>query len=485
MTHANLLCTLIQGAWMGACLKEAMHFRRSANNPLRTVQHNTLREILSKAQHTEYGKKNGFAGIRSIDDFRSRVPVNDYDDLQPWINKIADGNQQILTDDPVIMFEETSGTTGGTRLIPYTSGLQRSFNRALHPWLLDLHLHIGNLWGGPAYWVVTPKTGTLKKTAGGVPIGFAADSDYFGKWAKPLIKAITVVPEEAALIGNLEAWRYLTVLHLVRNDNLRLISLWNPTFFTALIKSIGEWSESLAADLANGNGAKAMPERAYLLKKAVKALDAKQYSEFARILWPRMALISTWTEAEAASGAEQLHSFFPEARFQTKGLLATEGAVTLPMFGATAPVLAARSSFFEFEEGEEGCGKIKLADELVPGGKYRVIMTTFGGLYRYRLHDVVEMRGWWRNLPALIFCGKEPMVSDLCGEKLNAAHIKKIIEQIHVRAAFLAPEKPQNGMLPYYVLFISDPDNIVHTPDIVARLEMGLSENIHYRWSRE
>lgn len=504
MAGVNLVSHLIQGLWMGTCLKESLAFRRAANSALYNVQANVLGEIIIGTRNTRFGEHYGFNSIRSIADFRSAVPVNDYDDLLPWINKIADGAQHVLTADPVLMFEETSGTTAGTRLIPYTASLQRAFNRALHPWLFDLHMKVPGLWGGPAYWVVTPRSDEKRFSAGGIPIGFAADSDYFGKWAKPLIKKVTVVPEEASTIANAEEWRYFTVLQLLRHENLRLISLWNPTFFTALINSIVEWVEPLAVDLEHGScgapwkksrfgdvslscSASPLPGRSRQLRFAVRALNQGKPQEFARILWPGLALLSTWAEAEAALGARHLQEFFPDLLMQPKGLLATEGAVTLPVFGAPAAVLAARSAFFEFEEGEEGQGAIRLADELEEGCRYRVIMTTFAGLFRYRLHDVVEMKGWWRNLPSLAFCGKESMVSDLCGEKLHAAHVKTIIASLvgNSSAAFMAAEKPEIPETPGYMLFLPAEAANMNLQILKEKLEQALCENFHYRWCRE
>lgn len=504
MSISNASCSLIQAAWMATCLSEAMAFRRAANNQTAIIQGGVLKWILQGAAATEYGRLHHFARIRNVEEYRQSIPVNDYDDLQPWIDRIVNCAEQVLTADRVQMFEETSGTSGGTRLIPYTASLQVAFNRALHPWLFDLHTRFRGIWGGPAYWAVSPRGGGSRQTPGGIPIGFAADSDYFGKWAKPLIRAMTIVSEEVAGMADPLAWRYVTVLSLLRNADMRLISLWNPTLFTSLIKVIEEWADLLAEDLAAGTcrpgflqaeslaglesfGAKPLPQRAGLIKEALKHLSSGNNAGFARILWPRAALVSCWSEAEAARGADYLRSFFPDAHFQTKGLLATEGPVTLPMTGAVAPVLAVRSAFFEFEEGEEGSGQIRLASELENGCRYRVIMTTAGGLYRYRLHDIVEMRGWWRNLPCLAFCGKENMVSDLCGEKLNSAQVKRVLSDLFGpdSSVFLAPEKPELPQPPFYSVFISC-DEIKTEPAVAARkIESAFSDNLHYRWCRE
>jgi len=503
MQPSELACSAIQALWMSTCLPETLLFKHAVVRSLKGVQAEVLHEIVTGAAGSEFARKHRIEGNTSVAEFRDRVAVNEYEDLQPWIEKIADGGENILSREKVLMFEETSGSTSGSRLIPYTNALQKAFNRALHPWLFDLYSHVPAIWGGPAYWVVTPRTAG-RKTSGGVPVGFAADSDYFGRWAKPLIDSLMAVPDAVKSYGSGQTWRYLTLLSLLRCDGLRLISLWNPTFFTALINDVNEWAEELAADLHDGTCcsekigtlapaevasfcARPMPLRAKLLTSAVAALRAGRCAEFAGMLWPELAMISSWTEAEAASGAAQLREYFPRQIWQSKGLLATEGAVTLPVLSAPTPVLAARSAFFEFEEGEEGGGDLKLAHELEAGGRYRVIMTTFGGLYRYRLHDIVEMRGWWRRLPCLAFIGKEAMVCDLSGEKLSAAHIKAILNALPGKfvSAFVAPEKPSAQELPGYLLIASKDETSLREPELATALESALCQNIHYRWSRE
>jgi len=197
--------------------------------------------------------------------------------------------------------------------------------------------------------------------------------------------------------------------------------------------------------------------------------------------------LSVGAEAHYDFSSDRVYNAPARQIWQSKGLLATEGAVTLLVLSAPTPVLAARSAFFEFEEGEEGGGDLKLAHELEAGGRYRVIMTTFGGLYRYRLHDIVEMRGWWRRLPCLAFIGKEAMVCDLSGEKLSAAHIKAILNALPGKfvSAFVAPEKPSAQELPGYLLIASKDETSLREPELATALESALCQNIHYRWSRE
>src|SRR5262249_28744428 len=104
-----------------------------------------------------------------------------------------------------------------------------------------------------------------------------------------------------------------------------------------------------------------------------------------RQAWPRLALISCWGDAAAAACLNEVRALFPGIEIQPKGLLATEGCVSFPLIDRAAPILAVRSHFFEFEELDGDNSRCRFAHELDRGGRYRVVITTAGGLYRYQL----------------------------------------------------------------------------------------------------
>lgn len=497
MLTSRLLFSLLQSVWLASCLPEAVKFTKSADRSLQNTQSKILKEILACSSETAIALKYKFARIKNAKDFQQALPISEYDDLKEWINRIADGEERVLTNGPVSMFELTSGSTAATKLIPYNDMLQKSFNRALHPWLIDIYKNFKAAWGGPSYWVITPKADSGRKTKGGIPIGFAADSEYFGSWAKHLIDIFMAVPAEVGTIKDMESWKYVTILFLLRSENLRLISLWNPTFICSLMNEIGRFSENLANDLASGKCSRAehsdqfqsppMPQRAKLFRETLSSFESGDFAGFSRAMWPDLAFISSWSEAEAKEGAEKLRQDFPHAEFQTKGILATEGAITIPITGAPAPVLAVRSAFFEFIEQTEDQQKVFLAHEVEAGKQYSLVMTTFGGLFRYKLNDIVKVKGFWKNLPCLEFIGKEAMVSDLCGEKLSAGHVKEIFERFlgSSSACFIAPERHEKNELPGYTMFVCH-DDLRHSEDELKSLvETELRKNFHYNWCVE
>lgn len=82
------------------------------------VQEKWRAELVSKAAATQFGKDHFFKDIRSYDDFKQAVPVSDYEDLKPYVEKIKSGESDILWPGKPLYFAKTSGTTSGTKYIP-------------------------------------------------------------------------------------------------------------------------------------------------------------------------------------------------------------------------------------------------------------------------------------------------------------------------------------------------------------------------------
>lgn len=87
-------------------------------NPIDT-QKQVFNHIVGSAQFTEYGKKYGFERINSVSEFKQNVPINDYDTLKPYIERILQGEQNILWSSPINWFAKSSGTTSDkSKFIP-------------------------------------------------------------------------------------------------------------------------------------------------------------------------------------------------------------------------------------------------------------------------------------------------------------------------------------------------------------------------------
>lgn len=82
------------------------------------VQEKWRSELVRKAAGTQFGKDHFFKDIHSYSDFREAVPVNDYEDLKPYVERIKSGESDILWPGKPLYFAKTSGTTSGTKYIP-------------------------------------------------------------------------------------------------------------------------------------------------------------------------------------------------------------------------------------------------------------------------------------------------------------------------------------------------------------------------------
>lgn len=90
-----------------------------ATKPVET-QKRVFEQLLKKAANTEFGRDHGFSNIAGYREYAARVPVRDYEDLKPYVEKVVAGEKDILWPGKPIYFAKTSGTTSGAKYIPLT-----------------------------------------------------------------------------------------------------------------------------------------------------------------------------------------------------------------------------------------------------------------------------------------------------------------------------------------------------------------------------
>jgi hypothetical protein len=90
-----------------------------ANNPLQT-QETVFKSLIKEASETAFGKDHDFKAIKSYADFKAKVPVRDYEDLKPYVDRMVSGEADVLWKGKPLYFAKTSGTTSGAKYIPLT-----------------------------------------------------------------------------------------------------------------------------------------------------------------------------------------------------------------------------------------------------------------------------------------------------------------------------------------------------------------------------
>ncbi len=503
----KMIPTLCNTAWMWQCRPEAARFARAVNNVQRT-QSQLLRQILIRNADCEFGRKHRFSNIQTPQQFQRHIPLCSYETLAESMGRIAAGQSGVLTREPVLMFEPTSGTAGPEKLIPYTRSLKRQFQRAISAWAWDTLAKRPYLRQGSSYWSLSPAFGRPRITTGGLSIGFDNDTQYLSLPQRLASKWAFAVNPAVSQLDNLDNFRYSTVLQLLCAANLTMISVWSPTFLLALLANLDDWWPTICDDLSRGTVtwptphavapgvARTIPlrrdrRRADYLKDVLGSSSSE--SEKLSHVWPSLRLLSCWTDATAAQFVPDLQRLIPNVEIQSKGLIATEGVVSIPQIDRPGTTLALRSHFFEFQEERAALednrnqGATQLAHELELNRTYRVIVTTGGGLYRYQLGDTIQVLDFWKRCPLIRFLGRSAETSDLVGEKLNERHVRESLqkvfgeERIAPSFSMLVPaaEKPLR-----YILYLQGKDidsTLEMCCRLATRLQTEMEKNPYYR----
>lgn len=93
--------------------------KRWAQTPVETQQ-KVFRRLIASARNTAFGKDHDFDAIESHSDFVKRVPIRDYEQLKPYVDRVVDGEPDVLWPGKPLYFAKTSGTTSGAKYIPLT-----------------------------------------------------------------------------------------------------------------------------------------------------------------------------------------------------------------------------------------------------------------------------------------------------------------------------------------------------------------------------
>jgi hypothetical protein len=469
-------------------------------------QEKYLLDCIKVNESTTFGRNHKFNEIDTIKAYKENVDVTDYRYHEPYIaSHMEDGCSALVTGE-ILLFELSSGSTSASKYIPYTRDLKEDFMAGVKPWLFDLYSNYKTALVGKSYWSISPINEVGKRTKNGIPIGFEDDTGYFNLVQSWLFNKVFTVPNEVKFIKDIDDFRYVTLLFLLSEKKLSLISVWNPTFLTLLLDGFYQHFERLISDIENGTinppVLTELPQNLYkkmkpntnrskelrdIIKGKKELCQTRGIDGLFSEIWPFLKVISCWDQGNSKKLANKLEKYFSGVTIQGKGLLATEGLITFPATNI-GHIVSYKSHFFEFIdlENENTLTKgqdTKLLNQLEEGHKYSVLMTTRGGFYRYKLHDIVKVTGHYKDIPLLEFVGKEENVSDYYGEKLNEYHVNQILSRLDITSDFyfIAPNNIGDSF--FYGLYIKEEDlssiNIYQ-----KKIEEGLLENYHYEYAR-
>lgn len=420
---------------------------------------------------TRYGRRHGFSSIASYEDYQRQVPLVSYDEMSEWMHRVQDGEEDVLFRGRAIAFEMTGGSSGGSKLIPYSRESFTDFRKAIVPWLSDI-VECYNIDSGSAYFAISPVCREPLVVGSGIPVGMP-DGAYLGEDALQLLATLSAVPGWVACIDNVVEWKHATLYYLIQRRDLALVSVWSPTFFIMLLDAIEECASTLLSLYQHGGQlpqASVKPDH-----ESHQRLRNYLQEGITAILWPELKLVSCWADASSRPYYLALKQRIPHAQFQAKGLLATEGVMTVPDMKGE-PCLAVDSGFYEFIDDK---GSLHLCHELIEGRQYELVITTAGGLYRYRTGDQVIYHGFSGGLPVLRFAGRSGLISDMVGEKLSDEFVTQCLDGISGFRMLVPLTRPA----PYYVLLTDCSAGVLAKAEVDA-VEERLFTNPQYAYAR-
>jgi hypothetical protein len=431
------------------------------------------------------------------------LPISTWDDIADDVSAMAHGAVSVRTRHPIVRFERSGGSSGAQKLIPMTQPFVEDLQRGLSPWLFDLYRHHPALRSTSSYWSISPIGMKATPTPAGIPVGAVDDSEYLPPPLRALLRQVLVAAPALAALPDVESCRYATLRLLIARPDLGLISVWSPTFLSLLLDALDADADRLLDDLARGtcrvpgtsSSSAAMnaivqrlplrpdPARAASLRRSLQSVGRLDPRE----VWPQLSVVSLWTDGESARFAADVAARLPGVTLQGKGLLATEGIVTVPLVGAPAPVLCVVSHVYEFRTDD---GRVVPSWALREGDEAEVILSTTAGLLRYRMGDRVRVVGHLGGhvdaAPCLRFVGRTGAVSDLVGEKLAADFVTRVLTDVGAqvgrpRFALLAPFRVAPARYRLYVEGLSPHESA----RFGAAVDDALAGGHPYRYARQ
>ena len=409
------------------------------------VQEDLLLTILKANQDTEYGKKYGLAGINSVKEYQARVPICEYDDFAPYIERMVKGENNLLTAEEISHFNRTSGTLGCAKYIPLSKKQISVMGKyhALHTNAV-IAAQIGFGWNNGRG--INLMEGTAEVLESGATYGSASSVAVKSGPFKNMNYSIYTSPVEAKQPEPGVITRYIHARFALQEENVTYVAATFSSIVLEFFRYIQDHHELLARDIEKGTIDESidLPEevRASLLAKI--SPDPKRAEElrrafaggfdrpWAKRVWPKLQYLVCAGGANFQPYTDKLrdHVLGEEVRIFYLGVSASEGMFsTVHKVGRPDSILVPDGCFMEFRDPEDENAPCLTMDRLEKGKCYELIITNYSGLYRYRMHDVLRVTGFHKKTPIVRFETRTGYAANIRGEKTSEAAIRYAVQQ--------------------------------------------------------
>ncbi|MCQ2248636.1 MAG: GH3 auxin-responsive promoter family protein [Treponema sp.] len=444
-----------------------------AAKDVRKAEESTLRGILEYAKDTEWGKSHNYAEIlkaKTADElfalWQKNVPPTDYEDIRPLVERHKNGEENILFPGKPMMYATTSGTTKAPKWIPITHEYYNNiYNKMTKVWLYSMIMHRPKVFWGQIVSIVG------KSIEGEAPDGtvYGSVSGVTQRDCPQFVKDLYSAPAAVFRIADYKA-RYYAIMRMGIERDVTLIVTANPSTIVEMQNNVNEFYDSYVNDIEKGTLNESLnidqdirdeiqpflkpnPKRAAELR----ALKEKHGMVLPKHYWPNMQLLNTWYCGNTHVYLDKFRdSFNPEMLHMEFSYFASECRAGLVMDGKDNTTLFAHMHYFEFvreEDLEKENKEFLQLHQLEEGKRYSIYVTTYAGLYRYDMNDLVECTGHYGTIPTIKLIQKTNGIITITGEKL---HESQFIDAVH------EAEKITNVKTKFFVGFASVEESRYH-----------------------
>lgn len=399
------------------------------------TQEEVLKRIVRVNRNTEFGRKHQFEDIDSVEQFRERVQVHDFELLRPYIEKQRDTGAETLTTEKVIHYNRTSGTTGTPKDVPITqtgvAETRQLSQLGAYALIQQTSIFTGKVFaiGGAA---------VEGYTSNGIPIGSASGLIY--RQQSRFVRTRYAIPPESFDIQDSELRYVVMAVYGLREPTVTTMATANPSTFVRLLDVINNNIDDILHHIEHGTFPecqislpliKPNPARAEQLRN----LRSKKQTLTYRDIWPNVKGVVVWCGGSCRFAVSKLRKLLPTATQVIElGYNASEVRGTVNVNVRKNLCLPSLQhvyyEFVEVEEWEHERQHFLGLHELEEHTYYYIFMTTSSGLYRYDINDVVQVTGRINETPTLEFVRKGRGVTNITGEKLTESQVMEGMERL-------------------------------------------------------
>ncbi|HET9257456.1 MAG TPA: GH3 auxin-responsive promoter family protein, partial [Pseudonocardiaceae bacterium] len=376
---------------------------------------------------------HGLGQVHDIAAFRRAVPIRSHEEFMPWIERMINGESNVLTADVPVAYFSSSGTTGAEKHIPVTQTYLRdcflpfyyaAFNSVItHHGEALASESVLNLWQDPA--------SPIARTSGGQPHIGPSQIDYqrFGEQlavGPGSSAAWNQIPAELAGVDPYE--RSYVRLRLAAEHDIRLVIGVNPAMVAALPHQLAECWPRLVNELRAGT----VGGRRYGVPNPARARHIEELADRAgtltpAMLWPRIELVVAWKTALASLYLPHvIAAYGAGVELFSAPVASCEGPAAVPLeAGSDAGAPFVTGCLYEFIPAEEELrpdSQTLLLGELEPGREYHIVVTHAGGLYRCAVNDLMQVREPIAGTSRIAYAGRNVTLA-ASGMRLREAQL--------------------------------------------------------------